>query len=211
MSIGHVSVGPNTMKTTTCQSFTPPYTTVSLTYSYVCFGVGKGSIYLMSRFFSSARARIPDAHRQKNGIHDRKYNHGPVEGTVLWFRGRISRRIRRCGRGRRRSTARTRGSTARTARAAARVTPVLDTIFLVGADERDICGSLGRRGQAGSHLGHTRTTLVVVLIAAVIGSRRYGCRTGVGRAHYLELRSVLWTLCCTESRPSSPTAVTFSR
>jgi len=53
MSIGHVSVGPNTMKITTCHSFTPPYTTVSLTYSYACFGVGKGSIYLMSRFFSS--------------------------------------------------------------------------------------------------------------------------------------------------------------
>jgi hypothetical protein len=50
-SIGHVSVGPNTMKITTCQSFTLPYTTVSLTYSYVCFGVGKGSIYFLSRFF----------------------------------------------------------------------------------------------------------------------------------------------------------------
>ena len=85
-SIGHVSIGPNTMKITTCQSFTAPYTTVSLTYSYACFGVGKGSIYLMSRFFSSTRARIPDANHQEHGIRDRKYNHGPVNCFVLWFR-----------------------------------------------------------------------------------------------------------------------------
>jgi hypothetical protein len=50
-SIGHVRVGPSTMKRTTCHSLTLPYTVVLIIYSYASFGVGSASIYLLSRFF----------------------------------------------------------------------------------------------------------------------------------------------------------------